>query len=113
MKDVFSTNCEEAPKEREYFIGNIVNYRETEIGKYIEIFRNEPIDRETITKYIDDLIVYLKREKQMVDFPLRIVEVYLKRYVTVSKAIIGYSNEVEYVKTQIRNDLREVFSKYI
>ncbi|AWL25457.1 hypothetical protein [Streptococcus suis] len=113
LKDVFSTNCEEAPKEREYFIGNIVNYRETEIGKYIEIFRNEPIDRETITKYIDDLIVYLKREKQMVDFPLRIVEVYLKRYVTVSKAIIGYSNEVEYVKTQIRNDLREVFSKYI
>ncbi|MDG3131537.1 hypothetical protein MKL26_00680 [Streptococcus suis] len=112
LKDVFSTNCVEAPKEREYFIGNIMNYRETEIGKYIEIFRNEPIDRETITKYIDDLVIYLKREKQMVDFPLRVIEVYVKDYVTISKDRLGYPNEVEYVKTQITNDLREVFSKY-
>ncbi|HEP1569293.1 hypothetical protein PWF75_09410 [Streptococcus suis] len=113
LKDVFSTNCEEAPKEREYFIGNIRNYQETEIGKYIERFESEPINREMIVQYIDDLIIYLQKNIKMVDFPLRVIEVYLKRYVTISKAIIEHPNEVKHVKTQIRHDLRKVFSKYI
>lgn len=113
LKDCWYTTCEEAEQERYYFIGNIRNYQGTEIGSYIERFENEMINRELMTQYIDDLIVYLQNNKKMVDLPLRCVEVYLKRYVSISKERLGYPNEIEHVKEQIRNDLRKVFSKYI
>ncbi|AUW96017.1 hypothetical protein [Streptococcus pluranimalium] len=113
LKDCWYTTCEEAEQERYYFIGNIRNYQGTEIGSYVERFENEMINRKLITQYIDDLITYLQKTKQMVDFPLRIVEVYLNKYVTISKERVEYPNEVKHVKEQIRNDLRKVFSKYI
>lgn len=113
LKDCWYTTCEEAEQERYYFIANIRNYQRTEIGSYIERFNNEEINRELMTQYIDDLITYLQNNKKMVDFPLRIVEVYLENYVTISRARLGYPNEVAHVKEQIRNDLRKVFSKYI
>lgn len=114
LKDYYYTNCKEVKKEnRGYFISNIRIYMGTILEKYVEIFEKEPINQEIITRYIDDLIIYLKDSKKMVELALRNVEVYVRDYVTISKDRVGYPNEMKYAIDQVRNDLRKVFSKYV
>ncbi|MFA9413454.1 MULTISPECIES: hypothetical protein [unclassified Streptococcus] len=74
LKDCWYTSCEEAEQERDYFISNIRNYQGTEIGSYIERFENEMINRELMTQYIDDLIMYLQNSKKWLIFLLGVLK---------------------------------------